>query len=1140
MYNFKLKILSIITILFILFPLVMPITTSLAASELVTIYFEDEVLYNKIVENLGAKITSKDSENLTIYITQDRIDGVTSLNLSGSSSSTSDKITKLNGIEEFTNLTSLTLDYNTISDITPLAKLTNLEELYLNNNNISDISSLSKLTNLIDLELMYNNISSISSLSGLTKLTELCLSGNNISSISSLSKLTNLTLLYVLNNNITDISALSNLTKLTRLSLSSNNITNISALSNLTNVFYLIMSNNKISDISPLANLTSLTTLQIGQNNITDISALSNLTKLKSLYLAENQITDISALANLTQLTSLTLANNEITDIKVLSNLTNLQELIINSNNITDISPLTKLTKLKTIRLRDNQISDVNILDNELKSVSTPDAETGIAQSQNVHTYYRAISTSQAVDLPDIFLRAKNDSSRFYTTQDFTLENCTLINNETRVYITDTSSVAKVTINGGEAANTVLTLEKDDVPPVLARSYSTTKPTNQDVTVTIATSEEVQEVPGWDMSEDCKTLTRDYPFNTTETVTVYDLVGNPSTISIEINNIDITPPIADVTYSTTSDTNQPVVATITANEELQELEGWTISEDKKSLTKTYTSNNDGEYLIIKDLVGNETYVMVDVNNIDITKPTATVSYSTTNLTNQNVTVTIDSYEELQSLSGWTLSSDKMTLTKSYSSNTTETVTIKDLVGNETTVNISITNIDKEKPTLGIQYSTKDPTNQNVTVTIVAYESIQQVSGWTLSSDKKTLTKTYTANGTETITVTDLAGNTNSITVNVDNIDKTAIVATVSYSTTLITNQNVTATITTNKAVKSVSGWTSSSDNKTLTKSFTQNNSEELTLTDNAGNTKAVTISVSNIDKVKPEIEVKYSTTEITNQDVEVIISANETLQQLDGWTLSSDGKSLTKTYNLNGGEEVTVKDLAGNENSAVIEVKNIDKVSPELEVKYSTTISTYNDVIVTVTANESLQGIEGWTLSEDGKTLSKTYSENGQEDITVKDLAGNEAPTSIEVSNIDKNAPELEVKYSTTKTTSGDVIVKITSNEAIQPNEGWTISDDMKSLTKTYSANQTEDITIKDMAGNSSTIAVKVANIKNTSSSTGTSNSNNGSNNNSNSNENRPSMLPDTGGKIIISVFIITLLIGGICYLRYRKLKDIK
>ena len=61
-------------------------------------------------------------------------------------------------LASLTNLTSLGLENNQISDIKPLASLTNLTKLYLEDNQISDIKALESLTNLTELYLNENPI----------------------------------------------------------------------------------------------------------------------------------------------------------------------------------------------------------------------------------------------------------------------------------------------------------------------------------------------------------------------------------------------------------------------------------------------------------------------------------------------------------------------------------------------------------------------------------------------------------------------------------------------------------------------------------------------------------------------------------------------------------------------------------------------------------------------------------------------------------------------------------------------------------------------------------------------------------------------------------------------------------------------
>ena len=179
--------------------------------------------------------------------------------------------------------------------------------------------------------------------------------------------------------------------------------------------------------------------------------------------------------------------------------------------------------------------------------------------------------------------------------------------------------------------------------------------------------------------------------------------------------------------------------------------------------------------------------------------------------------------------------------------------------------------------------------------------------------------------------------------------------------------------------------------------------------DNVGNETITRSGIFNFDNTAPNGSIEYSTKNPTKENVIVTITSNEEIQEVEGWMLSSDKKVLTKEYSKNIKEAITIKDLAGNETEANIEINNIDKVAPNVKVEYSTKNPTNKNVKVTITANEEIQSIEGWTLSSDKKTLTKEYSENTKETIVVKDIAGNEVSTNIEITNIDKTLPEITI-----------------------------------------------------------------------------------------------------------------------------------
>lgn len=146
--------------------------------------------------------------------------------------------------------------------------------------------------------------------------------------------------------------------------------------------------------------------------------------------------------------------------------------------------------------------------------------------------------------------------------------------------------------------------------------------------------------------------------------------------------------------------------------------------------------------------------------------------------------------------------------------------------------------DTEKPNVTVKY---DEVNNGVKVTLVSDKALKPVAGWTLSSDKKQLSKVYTESYNGTMVVEDENGNkSDAVTINVEisddsgenPTDKTKPTATVKYSKG---TNGVTVTVTASEQIQPVTGWTLSSDKKTLTRVFTQNYTGTLTITDLAGN-----------------------------------------------------------------------------------------------------------------------------------------------------------------------------------------------------------------------------------------------------------------------------------------------------------------
>ena len=156
------------------------------------------------------------------------------------------------------------------------------------------------------------------------------------------------------------------------------------------------------------------------------------------------------------------------------------------------------------------------------------------------------------------------------------------------------------------------------------------------------------------------------------------------------------------------------------------------------------------------------------------------------------------------------------------------------------------------------YSTTLPTKDNVIAYIETNREIDTPDGWT-KIDETHFSKEYDDNYVGEVLIcytVDTVSICSYVNIEILNIDKTLLSASVEYSTTAQTNRDVIATIVTNKLVSTPDGWTKIDDTH-YAKTYTDNTAspESVTLTDIVGNTDTVTVSVSNIDRIPPVITI---------------------------------------------------------------------------------------------------------------------------------------------------------------------------------------------------------------------------------------------------------------------------------------------
>ena len=170
---------------------------------------------------------------------------------------------------------------------------------------------------------------------------------------------------------------------------------------------------------------------------------------------------------------------------------------------------------------------------------------------------------------------------------------------------------------------------------------------------------------------------------------------------------------------------------------------------------------------------------------------------------------------------------------------------------------------------------------------------------------------------------------------------------------------------------------------------------------------------------------------------------------------NEDGNIETQITNAEISSDLfNIKD----EKTEKLEVVNVDEKDKDT-----------NNATMTVTVNKELDSKkvpEGWTLSEDGKTLVKDIEKGTTEKISLVALDGDVLDYEV-VSKLQKDGDsDEELKIVNKKEDSIDsnkVKVTITVNKKLDSKkipEGWTLSEDGKTLVKNLEKGTTEKITL--------------------------------------------------------------------------------
>jgi hypothetical protein len=101
-----------------------------------------------------------------------------------------------------------------------------------------------------------------------------------------------------------------------------------------------------------------------------------------------------------------------------------------------------------------------------------------------------------------------------------------------------------------------------------------------------------------------------------------------------------------------------------------------------------------------------------------------------------------------------------------------------------------------------------------------------------------------------------------------------------------------------------------------------------------------------------------------------------------------------------------VTDRSGNDYFVSRGITIVDNIPPRGEITYSNATLTNQDVIATLTVNESIQDLAGWTKTS-SLIWTKPIESNATQTIEFYDLAGNKGTAILSVGNIDKEKPVI-------------------------------------------------------------------------------------------------------------------------------------
>ncbi|MBP1994982.1 leucine-rich repeat domain-containing protein, partial [Paenibacillus eucommiae] len=914
-------------------------------------------------------------------------EGVTTI---GIAAFAENKLTSLILPSSLTTIDNTAFMYNELATLTIPEGVTTIGTAAFEENNLTSLTLPSSLTTIGNALFKYNELATLTIPEGVTTIGTAAFEENKLTSLTLPSSLTTIDNSAFKINELATLTIPEGVTTIGPQAFEANKLTSLTLPSSLTTIDNSAFKYNELATLTIPEGVTTIGPAAFERNKLTSLTLPSSLTTIGNALFKYNELATLTIPEGVTTIGTAAFEANKLTSLTLPSSLTTID------NSAFKINELATLTIPEGV----TTIGPGAFEENKLTSVMIPDSVTTIG---NRAFYYNAL-------LSDVLVLSENITFQSNQIFNYNLSNLTLYSYDSstsKTYATVNSlhfqtitaeladlelnipgltfNLAERTFNLMTNANAVIVTPTPVVPFSEVKVNHTLVPYGSDS-------------PSIDLTEGTVTITLDVeaPDNSTEQYTV-------------VFKVDHTSPSIDLTANPTTPTNGNVTVTVGTDGTGSAIDSvkWATGSQVAAFFATggqvltggsFAATVNGTYTVYaRDEAGNESVEMITISNIDRNVPTINLTASPTTPTNGNVTITVGTDGTGSAIDGvkWATGSQvaaffatggQVLTGGSFDAtvNGTYTVYARDEAGNEAVEMITISNIDRNLPTVDLTASPTSSTNGNVTVTVATYASsgISELK-WAAGNEG---TAFFTTDGEAIIG--------NEFTV-------------------------------------------------------TSNGTYTVYARDNAGNEAVETIAISNIDRNVPTIDLTGSPTSSTNGNVTVTMAtyASSGISELK-WAAGNEGTAFFATggeaivgnefiVTANGTYTVYARDNAGNEAVETIAISNIDRNVPTIDLTGSPTSSTNGNVTVTV-ATYASSGISElrWAAGNEGTAFFATGGEaivgneftvtaNGTYTVYTRDNAGNEAVETIAISNIDRNVPTIDLTVSPTSSTNGNVTVTV-------------------------------------------------------------------------------------------------------------------